>query len=269
LLRLVALTAIFVTTSQIAVGLVGYFRDILVKIGAALSTQVIVVGLAALVAMAASVFIGVYVGAWVGIGRKARQQRSFIWWVVNRLLFLAGVGSIQSFALYFLGDVAGIADPAAATAQLLVVSAVFLVIAVLAGGYLADRIGRKPMVALSSLIATAGTLIILLSKSVPVVLGGAGVLGIGAGAFMATNWALGTDLAPKDEAGRYLGISNLAGAGAGIVGVGIGGPLADAFNALRPGLGYQVIFALYGALFLVSALVLVKVKIDREAVAQD
>jgi MFS family permease len=143
---------------------------------------------------------------------------------------------------------------------LLVVSAVFLVIAVLAGGYLADRIGRKPMVALSSLIAATGTLVMLLSRSVATVLTGASLLGIGAGAFMATNWALGTDLVPRDEAGRYLGISNLAGAGAGIIGAGIGGPLADTFNAFQPGLGYQFIFALYGALFLVSAAVLVKVK---------
>jgi MFS family permease len=268
LMRLLALTTIFVATSQVAIRLVGLFGDQLARLGATIGIQVVAIGLAGLAAMAASVFVGVYLGAWVGIGQKARQQRSFIWWVVNRLLFLAGVGSIQSFALYFLGDVTGIANPAGATAQLLIVSAVFLVLAVLTGGYLADRIGRKPMVALSSLIAAAGTLVMLISKSVPSVLAGAGVLGMGAGAFMASNWALGTDLVPSDEAGHYLGISNLAGAGAGIVGAGIGGPLADAFNAFQPGLGYQVIFALYGALFLVSALVLFKVKVPEGAAAQ-
>ena len=78
---------------------------------------------------------------------------------------------------------------------------------------------------------------------------------------MATSWALGTDLVPPKEAGRYLGISNLAGAGAGIVGTGIGGPMADFFNALKPGLGYLVIFAIYGALFLLSVAALSKVHI--------
>ncbi|MGD8474340.1 MAG: MFS transporter, partial [Anaerolineae bacterium] len=221
LLRLLALTAIFVATSQVAVRLVGFLSDLLERLGATDAARVTVVGLAALAAMAGAVFVGVYLGAWVGIGREARHRRSFIWWVVNRLLFLAGVGSIQSFALYFLADVTGIANPAGATAQLLVVSATFLVIAVLAGGYVADRIGRKPVVALSSLVATAGTLVMLFSQSVLPVLAGAAVLGMGAGAFMASNWALGTDLAPPDEAGRYLGIANLAGAGAGIVGAGI------------------------------------------------
>jgi MFS family permease len=82
------------------------------------------------------------------------------------------------------------------------------------------------------------------------------ILGVGAGTFMASNWALGTDLVPPKEAGRYLGISNLAGAGAGIVGAGIGGPMADFFNRTHPGLGYLVIFAIYAGLFLLSVVVL-------------
>ncbi|MFN7036053.1 MAG: hypothetical protein ACK4SN_06760, partial [Bellilinea sp.] len=85
------------------------------------------------------------------------------------------------------------------------------------------------------------------------------------GTFYASNWALGTELAPPQEAGRYLGISNLAGAGAGIVGAGIGGPIADFFNKIEPGLGYLVIFTIYGALFLISALTLVKIRIPEKS----
>jgi MFS family permease len=85
-------------------------------------------------------------------------------------------------------------------------------------------------------------------------------LGLGTGTFMAANWALGTDLVPAKDAGRYLGISNLAGAGAGIVGSSIGGPLADYFNGIQHGLGYPVVFALYGGLFLLSILLLPKIK---------
>ena len=82
------------------------------------------------------------------------------------------------------------------------------------------------------------------------------ILGLGTGTFMAANWALGTDLVPQKEAGRYLGISNLAGAGAGIVGAGIGGPMADFFNRVQPGLGYLVIFTIYAGLFLFSVVAL-------------
>ena len=74
------------------------------------------------------------------------------------------------------------------------------------------------------------------------------------------NWALGTDLVPAEEAGRFLGISNLAGAGAGIVASGMGGPLADYFNRSQAGLGYQVVFAIFGLCFLLSTAVLVLVR---------
>jgi len=80
------------------------------------------------------------------------------------------------------------------------------------------------------------------------------VIGLGTGLFMTTNWAMGTGLVPPAEAGRYLGISNLAGAGAGMVGSGFGGPLADYLNRYRPGLGYFTICACYGLLLLLSTL---------------
>jgi MFS family permease len=71
---------------------------------------------------------------------------------------------------------------------------------------------------------------------------------------------LGTGLVPPEEAGRYLGISNLAGAGAGMIGSGIGGPVADYLNGMAPGLGYFMLFACYGILFLFSAASLWKVR---------
>jgi len=86
------------------------------------------------------------------------------------------------------------------------------------------------------------------------------LIGLATGLFMTTNWALGTDLVPADEAGRYLGISNLAGAGAGIVGTGIGGPMADSLNAFMPGLGYFSVFLSYALLFLLSVVSLKWIK---------
>ncbi len=229
--------------------------------GADTTVQMLVVGLAGLASMAASILLGVYLGAWVGIGRQAGRHRSFIWWVVNRLLFLAAIGSIQGFAQFYLVDVVQVPNPATATTALLAVVGVFLLGSALGGGYLADRIGRKRLVGLSALVATAGSAVLLLARDMPAVILAGSIMGIGAGIFLATNWALGTDLAPPEEAGRYLGISNLAGAGAGIVGVGIGGPMADMINGLRPGLGYSVILVVYGVLFLLSVAALTRVKV--------
>jgi MFS family permease len=265
ILRLVALTAIFVGTTQVVVWLVKAGGRWLYEGGATLITQIGLIGLVGLVGMAGAIFIGVYAGAWVGIGTEARQQKSFIWWVINRLLFLAAVESIQGFALYYLRDFLGIPNAAAMTTALLGAVALFLLPAALGGGFLADRVGRKRLVAAAGLIATAGTALLLLARGLPLVMAGGCVLGLATGLFMAVNWALGTDLAPVAQSGKYLGISNLAGAGAGIVVAGIGGPLADAFNLLQPGLGYLVIFAIYGGLFLLSIVALGQVHVPGEA----
>ncbi len=259
-LRIVLLTIIFVAATGVGVWLVKNAATFLEGQGATIAIQVVVVGLAGLVAMAGSIFFGVYLGARVGIGRDAPQQGPFIWWVINRLLFLAAVGSIQGFALYYMRDVLLLSDAERWTGILLAVVAFFLVASALGGGYLADLIGRRRLVMFSALAGALGTFLLLLARDMSLVLVGGSILGVGAGAFMATNWALGTDLVPPQEAGRYLGISNLAGAGAGIVGAGIGGPMADFFNRLRPGLGYLVIFSVYGGLFLLSIAALARVR---------
>jgi MFS family permease len=260
ILRLVGLTAIFVAVTQSAVWLVKNAGNWFITQSLELSQQVLLIGAVGLIAMAGSILLGVYFGAWVGIGREAPQQKSFIWWVVNRLLFLAAIGSIQGFAQYYLKDVLHVPNPATMTTLLSAVVGLFLIPSALLGGNLADKIGRRRLVAGSGLLATLGTLLLLLGGSIPMVLVSGSIIGLATGTFFASNWAMGTDLVPKQDAGRYLGISNLAGAGAGIVGAGIGGPLADFFNQIQPGLGYLVIFSIYGGLFLLSTLTLTQVR---------
>jgi MFS family permease len=259
--RLLALTVIFVAITQVSVWLVRSSGSFLAGQGASVGLQVAVVGAAGLAAMAGSIFLGVYFGARVGIGADARHHSGFIWWVVNRLLFLAAIGSIQGFAQYYLRDVVKAPNPASMTTSLLAAVALFLIPAALAGGYLADRFGRMRLLTAAGFAAAAGTLLLLLSgASIPLILVSGAVIGLGTGIFYATNWALGTDLVPQQDAGKYLGISNLAGAGAGIVGASIGGPMADFFNLLSPGLGYMVIFSIYGVLFLLSVATLKYIK---------
>jgi len=115
----------------------------------------------------------------------------------------------------------------------------------------------------AGLLAASGTCMLLGSletRSLAMVYGAGGIVGLAAGLYTTSNWALGADLAPPLEAGRYLGISNFAGGGAGMIGQGIGGPLADTLDRLRPGTGYTAIFACYAILFVLSAVTLRGVK---------
>jgi MFS family permease len=61
-------------------------------------------------------------------------------------------------------------------------------------------------------------------------------LGFSAGAFLAVDWALMTDIIPKANAGRYMGISNVATASAGPLGLALAGVLL--FLVTRAGLPY-------------------------------
>jgi MFS family permease len=259
--RLVAMTLVFMV---IILGLGEIVEGIgrLLSNVSAVPTLLIMMGGIGLLAMATAVIVGVWASVRISIGSKdARQYPSFTWWVVNRLAFLIGATNLSGFAVYFLQAQLGLKGEAAAgpASQLMMVVGILILLCALPSGWLADRIGRKRMVALSGLAAALGTLVLVLAPNMNVIYVGGSIVGAATGVFFTANWALGTDLVPKEEAGRYLGISNLAGAGAGAVGSYIGGPIADYFTVhvpQIPGLGYLLIFAIYGALFLLSAIVL-------------
>jgi MFS family permease len=223
------------------------------------------VAVGGIVAMAVAVVAGVWAGSLATIGREVRQQPSFVWWVVNRLMFLAAVTSIQGFAAFFLMYAFDVSRETAAsmTGTLITVVGVFTLLSALLSGWLADRMGQKRLVGASGLLAALGTGVLLSTIRAPnlglIYVAGC-ILGLAAGLFMTSNWALGTRLVPPGEAGRYLGISNLAGAGAGMIGTGIGGPVADYLDRSLPGLGYFAIFAGYGILFLLSSVSLRGIK---------
>ncbi len=226
----------------------------------------IIVGVGGIVAMIMAIVIGVWAGARMTIGKEAREHTSFIWWIVNRLLFLAAITSLRSFALYFFEYSFKITAEQATgfVGNLTLMVGIFLIVSAIPSGWLADRIGQKMLIGISGIIGAVGGFLLLGTIAVPnanlIYVSGA-ILGVATGMFMTTNWAMGTNLVPPAEAGRYLGISNLAGAGAAFIGYGIGAPVADYLNKITPGVGYVATFAAYGVLFLLST---VSLKFIRE-----
>jgi MFS family permease len=262
-LRLVLMTALFtgliLGTSQ----LIRWAGRGLSKAGPGVALNGM--GVLGLLGMLLVIGAGVYFSVGIGLGAAAQKNTSFTWWVINRLAFLVGSTNIASFALYFIQTRLRLPGEQAAepTRWLLLVVGVFILLIAPLSGWLADRIGHKKLVAISGLTAALGTLVIVATPSLSAIYIGGILIGTGAGMFFTANWALGTALVPSQEAGRYLGISNLAGAGAGAVGAYIGGPIADFFTIAMPkspGIGYVLLYAIYGLLFLASVLALVKIK---------
>jgi MFS family permease len=89
------------------------------------------------------------------------------------------------------------------------------------------------------------------------------LIGIGYGVFFSVDWAFVQDVIPAKEAGLFMGFSNIATAGSGIIARFIGGFLLDPFNhgpqiLGLPG-GFPVIFSVFSASLLVGALLILKV----------
>jgi len=70
------------------------------------------------------------------------------------------------------------------------------------------------------------------------------------------DWALITDIIPKETTGRYMGISNVVTAMAGPPSLFIGGAIAAVFNGVTFGLGPRVAFAVAVLFYAIAALLL-------------
>ncbi|HNT26395.1 MAG TPA: MFS transporter [Anaerolineales bacterium] len=262
--RLVLMTALF---SAIILGLGAVIRLVggLAETGGSSSAILWIMGLLGALGMMAAVGLGTWFGVRTSLGDEGLKHRSFTWWVINRLAFLVGVVNLSTFAVFYFQSRLGFAGETATkpAGSLIQIVGVVIFIAALPSGWLADRFGYKRILAAAGVLAALGTGVMLLTQDMTVIYLGGGIVGLAAGLFYPANWALGTELAPRDKAARYLGISNLAGAGAGAVGAYIGGPIADFFtrNAPQdPGLGYALLFGIYALLFLFSVAALTQIK---------
>jgi Na+/melibiose symporter-like transporter len=188
-----------------------------------------------------------------------KASPGFVTFLVSRLLIFMAMATLQTFALYFLMDVVGVANPAAVTADLLIVVGICLLAVVYPAGRLSDRIGRRPVVVSSGFLGALGILLLFFSHDYGAIMFCGALLGISTGAFMSSNWALATDLVPKGEEARYLGLTNMATAGgaalARLIGIAI-----DPLNAYSHGLGYQVMLGACFIYFVAGSLLLLKIK---------
>lgn len=220
-------------------------------------------GLVGLLGMGIAVALGVWASIYIGLGEDIHQHPSFTWWVVNRLAFLVAGVNLAGFMVYFLQErfVALRGEKAAGPAAMAIMFAgIFILLTALPGGWLADRFGKKPLIAISGMLAMLGTFVVVSVPVLTAIYVGGCLAGAAIGLFYPANWALGTDIVPRDQAGRYLGLSNLAGAGAGAIGAYIGGPIAD-------NLGYGLLFTIYGVLFLFSIVALKGIREGRGGTA--
>jgi MFS family permease len=187
-------------------------------------------------------------------GRDVLEHRDYLWLLASRLAILMATGTLQPFVYYLLEDSLGMGSAAAvAVAPLAGLVAVIALVSAVPGGAMTGRWGRVRTVQVSALTGAAGAALFCFAPTYASLFIIAIPFGLALGIFLAADWALLTDVAPQDEAGRYLGLSNTVTAGAGLLAVALGGPLADAVNRWQFGAGYRAIFLLAAVEFVIGA----------------
>jgi MFS family permease len=236
----------------LASALVGLFQ-ILGNVGGfaigaiAISTKQFELGLIALGVVELATMLGVFFGVREGTTPKPRngrswrsiaaeawgtdvlRERSFLWLVASRLAILMAGAILVNLAVFYLRRAHGLSQEQTGNAYLVMVGlvAVATVIAVVPSARISDRVGRKKVIYASCALGAVGLGIVALAPSLPVVYAGVLIYGLSAGIFLAVDWALMTDIIPKASSGRYMGISNVATASAGVFATAFGGTLMD------------------------------------------
>lgn len=190
-----------------------------------------------------------------------RERPVFGYWFANRILFWGAFIAINSFLINYLVDVIGMSEAGAQSfyGRLKVILGGALMVLALVSGWLSDRLGRKPVVLTAGLVSFAGAFLLLFVRDQTLITVAGAIVGMGVGTFLAASWALATDVVPREEAARYLGIANIATCiGSGMARL-LGGVLIDPINRAlgSSSSGYLLLYGLAALFFLVSALVVI------------
>jgi MFS family permease len=162
-------------------------------------------------------------------GTDILKEHSFLWLVASRLAILMGGAVITQFALFYLARSMNLGEKDAGLViiPLVALVAIGTVSSVVPAARISDRVGRKRVIWASCVLAAIGLSTVAAAPVLPIAFLGALLYGISAGTFLAVDWALMTDIIPKASSGRYMGLSNVATASAGVLATAFGGVLMD------------------------------------------
>lgn len=172
-----------------------------------------------------------------------REHPHYARLLLARFFVLFSSYAVQSFGLYYFLDVLQVAAPARAMGDIMTIIGLSVLAVVYPAGVLSERWGRKGLSLAACAIVGLGIGALALTHNAELLWLWGLLIGVGMGIFSSVNWAWATDLAPAAEAGKYLGLSNLATAGSAAT-ARLLGPLIDLANRSAPARGYSLVFAL-------------------------
>jgi MFS family permease len=202
----------------------------------------------------------------------------FCWVVASRFLIFTSLAGIQRFAAFYINDAyrgnytffgLNLGTAQSATSLVLAVIILLGILTTYPAVRLSDKVGRRTIIVAAALCGAVSFLLLFLATSLTEVVLFAIPAALCFGGVVSVDWALMADLAPRARAGKFLGFSNLATAGAQAAAPTILGPIIDVVNSHTgapgaPGTGgYKVLFVTGAAFFVAGAIVLRRVRLSR------
>jgi MFS family permease len=169
----------------------------------------------------------VALSAW---GADILREKSVLWLLLVRLLFLGASAAATSLGLYYFQRTHGLseADASRYVFYATIVVAGMSGLASIPGARLSDRYGRKPVIYGGMVLTAIGLLGMALAPGPELAIALFVPAGVGIGAFLSVDWALMSDVIPKHTSARYMGILNAGTALATPVFLIVGGLTMDA-----------------------------------------
>ncbi len=189
-------------------------------------------------------------------GTDILEQRAYVWLLVSRLFILMTGSTLTSMGVLFLVNTLGLptAEAEADVLPILVAFGLSAMIATLPAGMLSTRMGRKPVIYAGIALGMVGATGIALAPAYWIMLVSVIPLGVGLGSFQSVDWALMTDIIPKAESGRYMGISNVVTAGnQGLAAISAAAIQFTVTLALGASVGYRAMILMLVVEFLAGA----------------
>ena len=190
------------------------------------------------------------------IFKPVKGYVTFFILVSGSFMFFLGITGLSFFEYYYFQDMLNIINPASYVAFAGVAVLLFSSLGAVSFGSLADRYGRKPFLIISPVISGVATALIpFLDNFTSFVIAGS-FIGLGFGIFFSVSKAMASDLAPRNNEGKYMAYYNISVSESSAIASLIYGLILATFVSSKQ--GFMVVFEMSALFYLFSFVLLME-----------
>lgn len=149
----------------------------------------------------------------VDMFRVQRISNGFFWFIFGSFLIYVGIAGFQFFGTYYIETILHITNQSVLARTVDIVGVVSLIVSMIfaiGAGVLSDKIGRRNIIAASTLLAALVGLIFPVAQTLSIFIVFGALYSASSGVILSVDTALTSDLVPPQEAGKYMAYAGLA-----------------------------------------------------------